>query len=194
MSRDGFYDIDQSATFESWQENFIRYRAGLGFVDGPPERAVDKSKARSQNIKGLVLKTVIFTPSRINWALGTVPWPCPFRNRSMAAFFFFLEREMAGPVYDFRFQDEEQLEVEPPLTKARFASVDKRCDGPAGPQQGAEGYRQKTAKWLKIANEKEIECDFAMIAEVELGNVFDKCTGSSSTEWRGVLEKTQDKA
>ena len=32
---------------------------------------------------------------------------------------------MARPVYDFRFQDEEQLEVEPPLTKkARFASVD----------------------------------------------------------------------
>ena len=59
--------------------------------------------------------------------------------------FFFLERQMARPVYDFRFQDEEQLEVEPPLTKARFASVDKRCDGAAGPRQGAEGYRQTTA-------------------------------------------------
>ena len=52
---------------------------------------------------------------------------------------------MARPVYDFRFQDEEQLEVEPPLTKARLASVDKRCDGAAGPRQGAEGYRQTSA-------------------------------------------------
>ena len=89
MSRGGFYGIDQSATFEIWQENFIRYRAGLGFVHGPLRRAVDKSKARSQNIKGLVLQTVVFTLSRINWPLGTVPWPCPFRNRSMPAFFFF---------------------------------------------------------------------------------------------------------
>ena len=72
MSRGGFYGIDQSATFETWQENFIRYRAGLGFVHGPLRRAVDKSKARSQNIKGLVLKTVVFTLSRINWPLGTV--------------------------------------------------------------------------------------------------------------------------
>ena len=39
-----------------------------------------------------------------------------------------------------------------------------------------EGYRQTTASWLKIANEKEIECDFSTITEVELGNVFDKCT------------------
>ena len=96
MSRGGFYGIDQSATFESWQENFIRYRAGLGFVHGPLRRAVDKSKARSQNIKGLVLKTVVFTPSRINWALGTVPWPCPFRNRSMPAFFFFGETDSSS--------------------------------------------------------------------------------------------------
>ena len=68
MSRDGFYGIDQSATFESGQENFIRYRAGRGFVHGPPERAGDKSNARSQNIKGSVLKNAstrrVYAPSR----------------------------------------------------------------------------------------------------------------------------------
>ena len=39
---------------------------------------------------------------------------------------FFRERERDGSSgYDFRFQAEEELEVEPPLTKtARFASVD----------------------------------------------------------------------
>ena len=45
----------------------------------------------------------------------------PFHSRF---FFFFRERDgLSG--YDFRFQAEEELEVEPPLTKtARFASVD----------------------------------------------------------------------
>ena len=72
--------------------------SGRGFVHGPPKRAVDKSKARSQNIKGWVLKTVVFTPSRINRALETVlKMQCPLRNCSMPAFFF-LEREMARPV------------------------------------------------------------------------------------------------
>ena len=38
--------------------------------------------------------------------------------------FFFRERDRSSG-YDFRFQAEEELEVEPPLTKtARFASVD----------------------------------------------------------------------
>ena len=46
MSRRGFYDIDQSATFESGQENFIRYRADLKFVHGSPKRASDLSTAR----------------------------------------------------------------------------------------------------------------------------------------------------
>ena len=63
--------------------------------------------------------------------------------------------------------------MEPPLTKkARFASVDNTAMDQLD--------RDTTAKWLKIPkdyfNEKEIEYDFATITEVELGNVFDKCT------------------
>ena len=42
------------------------------------------------------------------------------------------------------------------------------------------GTRQTNDKWLKIAKdyfkEKEIECDFATITEIELGKrIFDKC-------------------
>ena len=51
------------------------------------------------------------------------------------------------------------------------------------------GTVKQLPSWLKIANEKEIECDFATITEVELGNVFDKCTWIFVKEWRCVLEK-----
>ena len=58
------------------------------------------------------------------------------------------------------------------------------------------GTRQTNDTWLKIAKdyfkEKEIECDFATITEIELGkHVFDKCRPRWNfiKEWRGVLEK-----
>ena len=83
---------------------------------------------------------------------------------------------MARPVYDFRFQDED--EVEPPLTRKHDLRLSITLRRTGWIATGCRGvlYHQTTALWLKIANEKEIECDFATITEVELGNVLDKCT------------------
>ena len=152
-----FYGIDQLAPFASGQDHFMRCRAGVGFVPG-----VDKSKARSQNIR-VGVKNSGFTPtcSRINRRLETVPCPLFFRQRER-------ERERHG-LSGLRF----------PLPRWR------RARGWASPPPCA------TTKNARFAffKEKEIECDFATKRRSSLQASSTNVRGTSSKEWRGVLAK-----
>ena len=60
---------------------------------------------------------------------------------------------MACPIYDFRFQDEEELDVElqvepPPTKKAQFVSVDKSAMDQLDHNREPRGTRQTTDKWF----------------------------------------------